>query len=200
MTVKVDKSRLFDILQDYSNGLSYRKIGERQGLSKDKVMDILRLINLQTADELRDIIISEIPLQWRSSLILLRSISDKAHQIASDPTTRKEVVLQALQLQLKCMSESNSLLTDSVKIYNALQKVKERRTTSTKAEHSEAIDTETADEDGQIDGEDLITTSDNKQDPPDFTSENESISGSLADNGQDGEVREESDNEDGAAI
>jgi hypothetical protein len=162
MTVKIDKSRLFDILQDYSSGLSYRKIAVRQGLSKDKVMDILRLINDSTAEEMRDVIMSEIPLQWRSSLILLRNIGEQAHQIATDDSTRKEVVLQALKLQMDCMREVNSLLTDSVKIYNALQKVKDRRKDIIVAEaQAEASDHTDIQTDRQIDEDDgqLTTTS-----------------------------------------
>ena len=201
MSVGSDTARLADILSDYSSGLSYRRIAARQGIGKDVVYRLLRKINSQTIDEMRDIILTEIPLQWRSSLVLLRSISETAHDISSDTNIRHEVRLQACKLQMDCMKESNSLMTDSVKIFNALQKVKERkRIGQTAAEHSEANEqTDDSDEDdGQIDGEDLIHTSKDEQDHPDEDAIQNRQYLQSDDSQEEGEVREGPDNEDGA--
>jgi hypothetical protein len=115
------------ILHEYAQGISYQRIADKYQVSTKIVFNILHGLNKQSMDDMKNYVVNRIPLQFESSLVLLRSIMEFCYEIATkseDPRVR----LGALSLQRECNQDINHLLADSVRVSEAVNRIMESNT------------------------------------------------------------------------
>src|SRR2546421_6450966 len=103
---------ILKVLQLYATGNSYLTISEKVGISTWSIQRILSMINQDASQELKTLVTSELGLQVKASIVLLRGVIKTCEQIIQ--TTKNESIkMGALHLQVDCLSKINLLYADS---------------------------------------------------------------------------------------
>jgi hypothetical protein len=95
----------------YATGHSYLTISDKVGISTWQVQRILSMINHDARLELMNMT-QEIPLQFKSSIVLLRRVISVADQI-QQTSKLESIKIGALHLMVDCNNQINNLLADS---------------------------------------------------------------------------------------
>lgn len=127
------------ILELYSQGMSAVRISEKLQCSREFVTKALKDINSEVKSELPTMIINEVPLQFKASLLLLRGVVETCQTITKE-CHEERVRLQSLSLMRACLEDINKLMADSLRIASTIQKLERKQppATTTEADQPEA--------------------------------------------------------------
>ena len=102
-------------LEDYATGMNAESISQKRKCSKEFVVCALADLNQETKDQMKDIVLRELPLQFRASIVLLRKVIETSQRII-DSTQEARVQHTLLALQRECSRDITDLLNESMKL------------------------------------------------------------------------------------
>jgi hypothetical protein len=115
---------ILQVLQLYSTGHSYLTISDKLGTSTWVIQRILAQINHDAALELKTMT-QEIPIQFKASITLLRSVIRTCDEIRNTSGIQS-IKLGCLNLQVHCLQQINLLYADSEKLGLAIKQATSR--------------------------------------------------------------------------
>ena len=150
------------ILEDYSIGMNALTISKKRQCSREFVTKVLADLNSEAREQMKDLVITETPLQYRASITLLKKIIETCQTIVDKSIGDGRVQRDCLSLQRECSRDITDLLADSSKIALVIAKLERKqqgKPTSETAESGQPTEAQELEEEGvEEDGQSVNDT------------------------------------------